>query len=85
MLAGGLRALLTCVDPRQLAGRFVGREFDADLLADLPDSVDPCGERGEFHTFCYDGPMFAVPVPVRIGATGAQDGFPVADLMAGTA
>src|SRR5207244_7869021 len=59
MLAGGLQAILTCVDPRQLADQFVGREFDADLLADLPASVDPCGERGEFHTFCYAGPMFA--------------------------
>jgi diphthamide synthase (EF-2-diphthine--ammonia ligase) len=85
MLAGGLRAILTCVDPRQLADRFVGREFDGDLLADLPASVDPCGERGEFHTFCYAGPMFGAPVPVRRGESLARDGFLVADLMIGSA
>ena len=56
-----LRAVLTCVDPKQLDARFVGRRFDADLLAELPAGVDPCGERGEFHTFCCAGPMFARP------------------------
>jgi uncharacterized protein (TIGR00290 family) len=75
MLAGGLQAILTCVDSRQLAGRFVGREFDAGLLADLPASVDPCGERGEFHTFCYAGPMFSRPIPARPGERIVRDGF----------
>src|SRR5262249_32547165 len=56
MVRGGLRARLTCVDPSKLAAGFAGREFDADLLRELPASVDPCGERGEFHTFAYDGP-----------------------------
>ena len=61
MVDNGLRARLTCVDPRALHPRFAGREFDAALLDELPAAVDPCGERGEFHTFAYDGPMFAHP------------------------
>src|SRR6202521_3526430 len=58
MLEGRLRARLTCIDPRLLDRRFAGRDFDAALLRELPVDVDPCGERGEFHTFAYDGPMF---------------------------
>jgi uncharacterized protein (TIGR00290 family) len=81
MIAGGLRARLTCVDPKQLAGSFVGREFDAQLLAELPAAVDPCGERGEFHTFTYDGPMFRYPVKVQGGAIVERDGFCFADLL----
>jgi len=81
MIFAGVRALLTCVDPQQLDGRFVGREFDETLLADLPPSVDPCGERGEFHTFCYAGPMFAESIPVRRGACVLRDGFHFADVL----
>ncbi|HVU51775.1 MAG TPA: ATP-binding protein [Polyangia bacterium] len=81
MLAGGLRARLTCVDPRQLAPSFAGRELDAALLAELPPSVDPCGERGEFHTFAYAGPMFERPVAVRVGEVVERDGFVFADLL----
>ena len=81
MLDGGLRATLTCVDPRALAPAFAGRAFDAKLLADLPAGVDPCGERGEFHTFAWDGPMFAAPVPVRAGEVVAREGFVFADLL----
>jgi uncharacterized protein (TIGR00290 family) len=81
MLAAGLRAVLTCVDPKQLDGRFVGRWFDADFLADLPPGVDPCGERGEFHTFCYAGPMFSASIPVRVGEVALRDGFWFADLV----
>jgi uncharacterized protein (TIGR00290 family) len=80
MIAGGLRARLTCVDPKQLAASFAGREFDAALLADLPPSVDPCGERGEFHSFAYAGPMFRAPVAVRLGEIVERDGFVFADL-----
>ena len=80
MMAAGLKAVLTCVDPTQLAGSFVGRQFDAELLADLPRQVDPCGERGEFHTFCYDGPMFARAIPVQVGEIVARDGFCFADV-----
>jgi uncharacterized protein (TIGR00290 family) len=81
MLSGGLRARLTCVDPKQLAPRFAGREFDEALLAELPGSVDPCGELGEFHTFAYDGPMFERPVAVETGEVVERDGFVFADLL----
>ena len=80
MIAGGLRARLTCVDPRALDRRFAGREFDDALLAELPPSVDPCGERGEFHTFAYDGPMFRHPIRVEPGEIVERDGFVFADL-----
>ncbi|MBI3062078.1 MAG: hypothetical protein HYY83_08915 [Deltaproteobacteria bacterium] len=60
---------------------FAGREFDARFLADLPADVDPCGERGEFHTFAYDGPMFERPVPVELGEIVKRDGFVFADLL----
>jgi uncharacterized protein (TIGR00290 family) len=83
MIDGGLRARLTCVDPKQLAASFAGREFDAALLEDLPASVDPCGERGEFHTFAYDGPMFRRKVIVRSGEVVLRDGFAFADLLPG--
>jgi uncharacterized protein (TIGR00290 family) len=85
MVDGGLRARLTCVDPKSLDARFAGREFDAALLAELPASVDPCGERGEFHTFAYDGPMFRRPVPVRGGEVVTRDGFVFADLFSAEA
>jgi uncharacterized protein (TIGR00290 family) len=62
MIASGLRARVTCVDSRALDETFVGREFDDRLLADLPPSVDPCGENGEFHTLAYAGPMFRNPL-----------------------
>jgi uncharacterized protein (TIGR00290 family) len=83
MIAGGLRARLTCVDPKQLDARFAGREFDSALISELPNGVDPCGEHGEFHTFSYDGPMFNRPVPVRNGELVTRDGFVFADLLAG--
>jgi uncharacterized protein (TIGR00290 family) len=81
MLDGGLCATITCVDPRQLDGAFAGRDFDAALLAELPPGVDPCGERGEFHTFAWAGPMFARPVPVTRGEVVTREGFVFADLM----
>ena len=85
MISAGLKARLTCVDPRVLDRRFVSREFDTALLDELPEGVDPCGERGEFHSFAYDGPMFSHPVPVINGEVVERDGFVFADLMpAGT-
>ena len=80
MVAGGLRAVLTCVDPRQLPASFAGRSFDLDLLAALPDGVDPCGENGEFHSFVWDGPMYHQPVVVRVGEVVERDGFVFADV-----
>jgi uncharacterized protein (TIGR00290 family) len=81
MITGGLRARLTCVDPRVLPASFAGRAFDRDLLRDLPPGVDPCGENGEFHTFAWDGPMFRHPVPVAAGEVVEREGFVFADLL----
>jgi uncharacterized protein (TIGR00290 family) len=81
MISEGLRARLTCVDPRQLSAKLVGREFDARLLDELPKDVDPCGERGEFHTFAYAGPMFRCPVAIESGEIVERDGFAFADLL----
>jgi uncharacterized protein (TIGR00290 family) len=83
MLRKGVRAVLTCVDPKQLPERFVGRDFDELLLADLPTGVDPCGERGEFHTFCYDGPMFRHEIPIQFGETVLRGGFAFKDVLVG--
>jgi uncharacterized protein (TIGR00290 family) len=80
MIAGGLRAHLTCIDPRALDRAFAGRVFDASLLADLPASCDPCGENGEFHSFASAGPMFRSPIPVAVGDVVERDGFVFADL-----
>ncbi len=81
MVATGLRAHLTCVDPKQLPPSFVGRTFDAQFLDELPPGVDPCGERGEFHTFAYAGPMFPAPIPITPGPVVSRDGFVFADLL----
>jgi uncharacterized protein (TIGR00290 family) len=81
MVSGGLRARLTCVDPRVMAAEFAGEPFDRRLLGRLPPGVDPCGENGEFHTFAWDGPMFLRPVPIRTGDVVARDGFVFADLL----
>ena len=80
MLAAGVRAVITCVDPRQLPGEFCGRAFDDQLLVDLPKGVDPCGERGEFHTFVWDGPGFRAPIDVEIGEVLERDGFVFCDV-----
>ena len=81
MLAAGVRAVVTCVDPKQLPERFVGRLYDAEFLGELPEGVDPCGERGEFHTFCFAGPMFDAEIPVRVGEIVQRDGFWFADVL----
>jgi len=81
MIAGGLRAKLTCVDPRVLPREFAGREFNAELLAELPATVDPCGENGEFHTFAYAGPMFSQEIPVTTGEAVERDNFSFRDLV----
>lgn len=81
MIAGGLSAYLTCVDPRKLDRKFAGRRFDAQLLRELPAGVDPCGENGEFHTFANAGPMFAREIPVSVGEIVDRDGFVFGDLL----
>jgi uncharacterized protein (TIGR00290 family) len=72
-IADGFSARLVCVDTTQLAADFAGREFDSELLADLPPSVDPCGERGEFHTFVSDGPSFSAAIPYVVGEKVLRD------------
>ncbi len=79
MISGGLRARLTCIDTKQLSADFAGRQFDVALIRDLPTEVDPCGERGEFHTCVYAGPMFAAPIPLTPGGIVQRDGFVYAD------
>ncbi|MGH9541509.1 MAG: ATP-binding protein [Terriglobales bacterium] len=81
MIRSGLRARITCLDPRQLPKSLAGREFDAQLLAELPPGADPCGERGEFHTFVFAGPMFSAPIAVDAGEIVERDGFVFADLL----
>jgi uncharacterized protein (TIGR00290 family) len=81
MLEVGFRAVLTCVDPRKLDGKFAGRQFDISLLGDLPQTVDPCGENGEFHTFVYDGPIFRESIRVEVGQSVLRDGFQFADVL----
>jgi uncharacterized protein (TIGR00290 family) len=81
MLAAGLRARLTCIDPRSLDSSFAGRTFDAELLESLPAGVDPCGERGEFHTFAFAGPMFSRTISVVRAETVERDNFVYADLL----
>jgi uncharacterized protein (TIGR00290 family) len=81
MISAGLRAKLTCVDPKKLERSFAAREFDAALLDELPSDVDACGENGEFHTFVYAGPMFQSGIPVKAGETVERDGFVFADVV----
>ena len=85
MIDAGLRARITCLNPAVLDRAFAGREFDAALLDDLPSSVDPCGERGEFHTCAYAGPMFLAAIPIDTGITVERDRFVFTDLVLRTA
>ena len=82
MIAAGLEAYITCVDPARLPERFAGRSFDAELLAELPVGVDPCGENGEFHSFACAGPMFRQRIAVELGERMARDGLVYCDLLA---
>jgi diphthamide synthase (EF-2-diphthine--ammonia ligase) len=81
MIASGTRAKLTCIDTTKLDRSFVGREFDEALLSALPEEVDPCGERGEFHSFVYAGPMLNAVLPIAVGDTVVRDQFVFADLL----
>lgn len=81
VISDGFRAVLTCVDPRQVPAALAGREFDHGLLDELPEGADPCAERGEFHTFVYDAPHFSSPIPVTRGETVERQGFVFTDLL----
>lgn len=80
MLAGGLRARIVCVDPKKLPREFAGRDLDEDVLGTMGEDVDPCAERGEFHTFAYAGPMFRCPIALESGEVVDRDGFVFADV-----
>jgi diphthamide synthase (EF-2-diphthine--ammonia ligase) len=80
-IAAGFGATLVVVDTEQLDASFVGRRFTAELLAELPEGVDPCGENGEFHTFVDSGPIFAEPIPVTLGEIREEGRFVYRDLL----
>jgi uncharacterized protein (TIGR00290 family) len=79
IIKSGTKAVLTCTDTRKLDETFSGREYDADLLADLPREIDPCGERGEFHSFVYDSPLFKNPITIARGERVVREGFAFTD------
>jgi len=80
LIEAGVKTRIVCVDPRKLPAEFAGRDFDEQLLHDLPNGIDPCGENGEFHTCVYDGPMFRWPIPIQSGEVVHRDGFVFADI-----
>ena len=82
IIASGFKSFITCIDPNQLSPDFAGRQYDESFLNDLPEQVDPCGERGEFHSFVCDGPIFSRPLPAILGERVERDGFIFADLLA---
>ncbi len=81
MMAAGMKARISALDPKKLDAGLGGHDFDPALLAALPEGVDPCGENGEFHTLAYDGPMFRRPLAIRVGETVERDGFIFTDLL----
>ena len=81
MIAAGVKAKLTCVDPKKLDRSFAGRDFDLQLLQDFPEQIDPCGENGEFHTFVYEAPVFSTPIDAHVGEIVERDGFVFADVI----
>jgi len=83
MITAGLKAKITCVDPTKVEKSFAGREYDQQLIRDLPPGVDPCGENGEFHTFVYDAPVFSAPIAIQTGEVVERDGFVFADVLPG--
>jgi uncharacterized protein (TIGR00290 family) len=81
MIDCGLKAIITCVDPKQLSADFSGKNYDNSFLKQIPESVDPCGEKGEFHSFTFGGPMFKDEIKIQIGETVSRDGFVFTDLL----
>ena len=81
MVNSGLRAIITCIDPKFLPADFAGHEYDSTFLEQIPDAIDPCGEKGEFHSFAYDGPMFTNKLNISVGETVTRDGFVYTDLL----
>ena len=81
MVSNGLKAVITCLDPKQIAKEFAGREYNESFLNDISENIDPCGENGEFHSFAFDGPMFQNPIEIVVGETINRDGFYFTDIL----
>ena len=81
MISNGLRTVITCINPKQIPKEFVGREFDESFLDSLPETIDPCGENGEFHSFVFDGPMFKEQIEITVGDIVHRDDFIFADVL----
>jgi len=81
MIGSGMKAVITCIDPKQTPREFVGREFNKVFLDSLPETIDPCGENGEFHSFVFDGPMFNEKIEILVGDIVDRDGFVFADVL----
>ena len=81
MVRSGLRAVTVCIDPKQTPAELIAREYDNEFLDSLPETMDPCGENGEFHTFVFDGPMFKEKIEIRMGEVVHRDGFTFADVL----
>ncbi len=81
MIDAGLKAIVTCIDPKCLPKEFAGRNYDKDFLQQIPAGVDPCGENGEFHSFVFAGPMFHKKIDIRVGETVTRDGFVFTDII----
>ncbi|MCK5001857.1 MAG: adenine nucleotide alpha hydrolase [Gammaproteobacteria bacterium] len=81
MINSGLRTVITCIDPRQTPKEFTGKEFNDSFLDSLPETIDPCGENGEFHSFVFDGPMFKEEINIVVGDIIHRDNFIFADIL----
>lgn len=81
IISEGLKAVITCIDPKRIPTEFVGREYNEFFLNDIPENIDPCGENGEFHSFAFDGPMFRNPIEIILGETVYRDGSCFIDLL----
>ena len=81
MIAAGVKAKITCLDPGKLDEQYAGAEYDEAFVRGLPTGVDPCGEKGEFHTFVYEAPVFSSPIPVATGEVVRRDGFVFTDVL----
>lgn len=80
IIQSGVKAILTCVDTRKLDQSFSGREYNINLLKDLSHEIDPCGERGEFHSFVFDSPLFERPISIAKGEKIVRNGFAFTDV-----
>lgn len=81
MIEAGVKAVVTCVDPRKIPRELAGAEFGAEFVSALPADADPLGENGEFHTFIYSGPMFGAPLEIKVGETVEREGFVFTDIL----